>query len=356
MNPILLDNFFPTELYGRLRDAVRCAPMSYGSKSNSETDPHGHWSWKPIQDSTHNLADISGQFILPPGLLLRPLEDGWKLLSATQMDPGTAAPCWNMKLIRCYANGYTYGTDGYFHTDSVRSGDLTVIIFICDEWHRDWGGETVVDNGKTYWSYLPRPNRVLVIPSDMPHAARAVSRKCNKLRTTLMYKCRPPRSKAFEDQSAWLRDAGALKIAHDTGTLHDHLMRCHQLMVDKGDKFFIHREDNDLVRAAGLHSIYGTNAFTKQLLDPNPSNRAWVADRFGKEAEELAWLFHILDRPRTLDREVGELEVEVDYRFAGPRFIPNAKFRALRLIEAANLADQDSLKKYPILGAIWGGR
>jgi SM-20-related protein len=342
LNPILLDNFFPLELYDRLRTTVRTAPMLYGSKSNTNTDPHGHWAWKPIHDSTHNLADLG------PGLAARTedwakeLWKGWDFIRFNH--------CKDMKLVRCYANGYTYGTDGYFHTDSDREGDLTVIIYICDEWMLDWAGETVCTDGKTYWSYIPRPNRVLILPSNMKHAARAVSRKCTGLRTTLMYKARPRRTQTFEFQSDWLRDRGALAIKHSTGSLHDHLMRCHQLVSDHDIK------EGITARAAGLHSIYGTNAFSKQLMEPTDANRAQVADKFGKAAEELAYLFHLLDRPKTLENvKMGEGDCFLEYRFNKSGWHNAATTRALQFIECANLADQDSLAKYANLHKLWNG-
>lgn len=337
MTPILLDNFFPTDLYNSLKAVAQLSPMTYGSRSNRSTDPHGHWSWKPLHDKSQNLADLTDEL----SGYGSPLHEGWKFLRG--------GPCQGMKLLRCYVNGYTYGTDGYFHTDSERADELTVITYICDTWARDWAGETVCDNGKTYWSYLPRPNRTVIIPSNMLHAARAVSRKCPELRTTLMYKCRPARTPIFEKQSAWLRQVGALKLDHRDGSLHDHLMRCHQLIQDKGWD-----QPTRLCLAAGLHSIYGTNAFTEALLEPNDSNRAWVADLFGKEAEELAYLFHLLDRPKTLnDVKMGEGDCFLEYRYRAFGWHNAATTRALQLIECANLADQDSLGNWPNLRSLW---
>jgi SM-20-related protein len=363
MNPILLDNFFPPELYQRLRSSVRAAPMTYGSKSNRNTDPHGHWSWKPLHDSTYNLADISDQLQMlrlqghDPGLFA-----GWNFLrdSSGKRTGGYGFDIASMKLVRCYVNGYTYGTDGYFHTDSDRDGDLTVIIYICGDadasgnnaWPLDWAGETVCTDGKTYWSYLPRANRVVILPSNMLHAARAVSRKCTELRTTLMYKVRPRRSQAFEHQSDWLRERGALAINHSTGSLHDHLMRCHQLLEDK--LVSLTTVNHSIIVSAGLHSIYGTNAFAKVLLEATDSNRADVARKFGREAEELAYLFHLLERPKTLEEvKMGEGDCFLEYRFNKFGWHNATVTNALRLIECANLKDQGSLEKWPHLHKLW---
>jgi SM-20-related protein len=335
MNPILKDNAFPADLYARLRDTVRAAPMRYGSKSNRNTDPHGHWAWKPIHDSTHNLADLTGR-------LIGDLVDGWQYVRSHLLPAGTT-----YKLTRCYSNGYTYGTDGYFHTDSGRPGDITVIIYICDEWPIDWAGETAYTKGEEYWSCPPRPNRALIIPSDMQHAARAVSRKCTALRTTLMFKCRPTRTDVFEKQSTWLVDNGALDLKHSAGSLHDHLMRCHQALGEK-------KVPDVLCAAAGLHSVYGTNAFTKQLLEPIETNRAKVAGKFGMQAEELAYLFHMIDRPRTLEKKFGGDGCSLEYRFQKSGQHNSMVVLALQLIECANLDDQGSLGKWPVLAELWG--
>ncbi len=47
------------------------------------------------------------------------------------------------RLIRCYANGYPYGTDGTVHTDTVNPLGLTTIFYPHPVWNPDWGGETV---------------------------------------------------------------------------------------------------------------------------------------------------------------------------------------------------------------------
>ena len=47
-----------------------------------------------------------------------------------------------------------------------------------------------------------------------------------------------------------------------------------------------------------LHSVYGTNRFTIVCIDPK--ERGHVRSLAGDEAERLAWLFHTINRPRTL--------------------------------------------------------
>lgn len=334
--PAGIDNFLPDRLYAHLRKIVQSMPLTYGARSNRQTDPYGHLKWSPIYDASENLADISGRL----NILSTGFAETWDIIK--QKLGG------DYKLVRFYSNSYSYGMDGYFHTDSHVEGDITVIIFICDEWDPDWGGELVAMDKSIGSIYaLPAANRAVVIPSNMLHAARAVSRKCRKLRTTLMYKARRTRTPSFEKLSDWLVKHGALDFEHQHGSLHDHLCRVYQLLEP--------RAELSTAFAGGLHSIYGTNAYQRQLIDPNDVKRGMVADVFGKDAEDLAYFFSIIDRPKCLDHEVNYV-VEVALRREGFTLIGPAAMKKLQLIEAANLADQDALGKWPILKEIWHGK
>lgn len=106
---------------------------------------------------------------------------------------------------------------------------------------------------------------------------------------------------------------------------------------------------------AGLfHSIYGTRHFKHQALSFN--QRGLVAHLIGNEAEHLAYVFCVTDRPRAFVEQVGQKYPCVRDRNTGG-LIPLSKDDLLDLlaIEAANLAEQgggpmlqsvlDSLKK-----------
>lgn len=175
-SPIVIDNFLPDADYARLREYVQSQPMKYGSKSNSKTDPHGHWSWKPVHDNRANLADLASRL------------------------PNELAPAWAV----------------------VRK--LTIL-----------GMDPV------------------------------------------------------------LMKLGALDRKHTTGTLHDHLVRVFQLLEGR-------RLSHAVCFGGGLHSIYGTNVYQEKLVDgANGGNRAAIATAFGQQAEALAYLFSVLNRPKTLN-------------------------------------------------------
>jgi SM-20-related protein len=94
-------------------------------------------------------------------------------------------------LVRCYANGLQYGSDGTVHTDSVVQTSYTSVYYPHAQWNPDWGGETMFyDLAKTEilgCSY-PKPGRLVCFPGTVPHRAAGVSRTCPVLRVTLMFK------------------------------------------------------------------------------------------------------------------------------------------------------------------------
>lgn len=323
--PKLIDNFLPDQIYRDLRDLVRGSPLSYGAKSNHETDPWGHLSWKPIPfDGAENLADCRNftEFKL--------VEPAWEETNRRWLDERKM-----MVPVRCYANTYTYGMDGYMHTDSHREGDLTIIIYICDKWMYDWAGETVVlsRDKKTYWSFVPVANRAVILPSNLFHAARAVSRMCPEARTTFMFKVRPYRVGMFEALSKWLVQNNALLNKHQQGTLHDHLVRVYQLLHDKEAPLRVSL-------AGGLHSIYGTNIYKQQTIRKDDAGRKLVRDNWGPDVEDLVYRFsELTNRPSGLEKIAEQPSGQIEHD--------------LCMIEAANLLDQGSLDNCPYLKYFW---
>jgi hypothetical protein len=90
---------------------------------------------------------------------------------------------------------------------------------------------------------------------------------------------------------ALLADSGAMKAPHSGRTLFDHLLGTHHLLKAWGNA--------EAVCLGGLlHSIYGTNVFTRQSLDAG--QRATLQGVIGPEAEQLAWLFCGIDRPQAI--------------------------------------------------------
>lgn len=334
----VIENFLDEEIFKDLLKTSEDGSYTSGWKSSKKTDPHGHWNINFAKGGgPANLADIS--HTVPDKL-----KKAWASIQEKYS-------LQEMKLLRCYINAHTYGVEGYSHTDSKRDDEWTIVIYLIDNWKMDWAGETIViEDEEIVKSVIPKRNRALIFPGNHIHAARAVSRLCFGLRRTLMFKFRARRCDDFEKLSEFLVSKGANKHKHSRGSLHDHLMRNFSLLKER-------YYDIDLCNAAGLHSIFGTNAFTKTVLREDDYSE--LAEKFGEKAASLAKLFGIIQRPKTLENpeDLTETEATVLLRDDnGTMTIPRFAFDELRIMEAANLYDQKSLKtqKYPILTKIWG--
>ena len=335
---VVLDEFLPRPIYDTLAHLISAQPLAYGSRSNFKTDPHGHWSRDFVAAGPHNLADVAD--LLEADDTVAPLNAAWKLLRDTHLP--------DRVLVRCYVNGYTYGTDGYFHADSQRPDEYTTILYVNDYWEPDWAGETVFlgKDGDIIKAVLPRRNRAVIFPSAIQHAGRAVSRKCMVLRKALIFKARKRRSNDFEKLSAFLQKAGAVDRGHETGTLHDHLVRTFSMLHAKG-------LDRTVCFGGGLHAIYGTSTFGRGVLTHDA--KADVVGEFGERAQELAYLFSVLKRPSTLESPLA-LNAEtaaVELVDGQTLDLSRNTFDDLRQIESANLADQGTLARHPILSGFW---
>jgi hypothetical protein len=86
---------------------------------------------------------------------------------------------------------------------------------------------------------------------------------------------------------------------------------------------------------------------------------AELAVNFGEKAASLAKLFGSIQRPKTLEtpKSLDDNEATILLRDDnGTLTIPRYAFDELRIMEAANLYDQKSLKseKFPTLCNLWG--
>jgi hypothetical protein len=335
----VIDNFLDEKIYTTLYDISNRTSYTPGWKSSKKTDPHGHWNInfsKTAIAGGSNLADIS--YIIPDTLKFT-----WNYIKEKYSFE-------DMKLLRCYINAHTYGVDGYTHKDSFRDDEWTIVIYLVDTWNVDWAGETIIlEDNEIVKSVIPKRNRAVIFPGKKMHAARAVSRLCYDLRKTLMFKFRAKRCDDFERLSQFLINKGANTHKHSRGSLHDHLMRNFSLLKDKG-------YDAELCFAAGLHSIFGTNAFAKCVLREDDFDE--LSAEFGDKAASLARLFSAISRPKTLENpeSLNELEAVIKTRDDTIMTIPRYAFDELRIMEAANLFDQKSLniEKYPNLCELSG--
>jgi hypothetical protein len=337
----VIDDYLPEEMFESIQDNLSRYGMLYGWKANGDSDPHGHWNHNISNSHSENLADISD--ILTPEL-----KSVWDFIRPKQHHIDyTLNDFVEPILLRCYVNSHTYGNDGYFHKDSLREDETTIVLYLNDTWDKDFAGETTfIENNEIIKSVLPKRNRAVIFNGNNQHCARGVSRKFNGVRQTLMFKFRNRRSN-FEKLSKFLYENKATHILHTNGTLHDHLVRVFQLLEDRGCP-------EEICLAGGLHSVFGTNIFKNKLF--NISEQFVLGDVFGHKVSFIASMFATLDRPKTLENYVIiDNKIYLNSLINEPYVVSYEILHALQTIECANLQDQKSLtkEKYPNLYAFW---
>jgi SM-20-related protein len=338
------DDFFPKELYDLLLQKFANPWVLYGWKANDATDPHGHFNHDFTNTLAANLADVSDRLDAD-------------LASVWEFTKGKLGK--DLLLMRSYLNAHTYGIEGYYHKDTIipykntlETTMKTVVVYVVDgQWNRDWGGETAFapsSNSPIHPAVLPAPNRVVVFGSDELHCARAVSRTFYGFRRTFMFKYREPGTPSQEKLSRFLYKHGAVDLLHSNkSSLHDHLLRVYSLLENKG-------LDRDSCFVGGLHSVYGTNAFKTKLFSSSDA----VTAEFGRTVSDSVALFSDVKRPDQLERpeDLGDLFATVLDNNGDLRIVKRSDFDTLRLVEAANLIDQNQIKAYPNLIEAWKNR
>jgi hypothetical protein len=205
------------------------------------------------------------------------------------------------------------------------------------QWHREWAGETVVfDKDEISTSTMPRFNRAMIFNSNQWHCARGVTRICPEQRRTLMFKCAKVDIDTDRDRlQIFLEDIGAFTQSHNSANLARHLLNTYDLLMSVG-------AEKSVCLAGGAHSIFGTNAFKYQSLKFNEIDR--LENVIGIDATRLVKLFATIDRPHVLENGTcSDLNVS------------EQDFYNLKMIEAANLHEQNELKKCINLQKFWQG-
>lgn len=142
-------------------------------------------------------------------------------------------------------------------------------------------------------------------------------------------------AKKYSDLVVWLKGQGAHREQHSGSNLLAHLEKTYAILSAAGI-------EDDVCLAGLFHSVYGTSSFKTAIIQE--SKRGEVQQLIGVRAEQMAWLFCKLDRPRAfqmhLQSNPGALPVHGggDLKLAEHglgELLPH-----LLSIEAANLLEQ----------------
>jgi hypothetical protein len=274
----VIDGFLTPKQVDNIRDNYNA--MKFGSASNQAFDQDKkHWKHNIVgpKDGKDEKDDLQNtQEFIDSGIY--GLWTDLKLIGGER------------QLMRAYFNGYTYGTEGYFHQDRGRECSEnqiseTYLIYCNREWDYNWGGETVFakELGDVDFAALPKKNRVVLFDGSIHHAARSVSRICNKVRKILTFKTM--RFNADEIKCVDYVRKLTTGIPHSGADFFTHLFGTYNILARMGFS-----QD---VRLAGLfHAIYGTAFFKGADLKVS---REEVRAMIGPYAEELAHTFGAME-------------------------------------------------------------
>lgn len=178
----VLDGLLAPDHQQRVYDYLRKGAWEFGWKSARKVDTFSFWHrhFAGHRNASQEAAYPCAEELERNAPLIHEL---WLALAADPLAGHT--------LVRCYANGHTYGSDGTLHTDSTSLRSYTSIYYAHPRWPPNWAGETIIydeDKSDIIAAIYPRPNRLAVFRGCLPHVARGVSRTCPELRITLMFK------------------------------------------------------------------------------------------------------------------------------------------------------------------------
>ena len=275
---------------------VESGGLLYGWKSNGNLPfDQGHWNRQVMRRSRHYKYDASElPHFSDPAIV--------ELWNALNEQLGGRA------LVRCYINGYSYGTDGYVHTEDHPTADIedgqseTIFVYLNDKWNINWGGETILLDGEQeiVKAVIPKKNRAFVFDSHLLHAARPLTRACSELRSIIVFKT--ANKELFDNPAVkWLIDN--TNQEHTGRTLFQHLWFTCRILEENGFP-------KEVCGAGLFHSVYGTTEWKSITTEDREKVRGFIERR----GEELVWEFHKLSRDRFKD------VMEGDYSQYDPEF------------------------------------
>lgn len=316
----VFDHLLNKPVLKQVNEHLNKANFQYGWGSN-EKYPFRHWHVNISGTGMNSSVDARDE-------LPQPLKRLWAELNLKTFND-------RAKLLTCYSNRHTYGIEGFMHKDAEDEKHVTIVIYMNERWEPDWAGETAFftyEGNDIVRSVMPIYGRFVAFPGNIPHAARAPSRVCPDVRTTLMFKAIIEDEKPLDDRMRiddCLTGLGAHKKPHMNGSLKDHLLRTYDIVQDT---FPFFADVNTIAMIAGLHSVYGTNFYKDGCLELTDT---FLAQKFGGEVDRLVRLFGTINKPHVLANPDGSLSPD--------------DLRILRAVEVANLMDQNGLQDHPNL-------
>ena len=134
--------------------------------SGAAREPYRHWAAYPEFDGV--LVNI------------------WNTIDFSFKEDG-----YNLKVERVIANLFAHGDSSWVHKDCEEHNKWTAILYLNDFWDINWGGETILTDGKEIIkSFAPTPGKFILFKSNVLHGPRPVSREAPYPRFGLAFQCK----------------------------------------------------------------------------------------------------------------------------------------------------------------------
>ena len=167
----VFDGLVPAEESALYSSAITKASFTRTESARTDTVEYRHWVCEmPLE----NLPRTS-------------------LWQATERAVAQVRPGERFLPYRVYTNYASFGDTLLTHVDAVPNArELTALWYLCEQWDREWGGETLFydEAGDAELAVSPKPGRLLLFDGAIRHAGKPPNRNCPVGRYTFAIKLR----------------------------------------------------------------------------------------------------------------------------------------------------------------------
>ena len=164
-NVLSIDNFY------KIEDEFNYNPWIFNKKEIEEGDHHPICGTLQKVDYGKNIGD--NLVLINIGSILK-----FNIENILQK---------NIELKRINTNIQFFGQNSSFHEDGF-NGSWTLVLFCSHHWNTSWGGEFVVQNTDSDYSYVPYiPNNGVLIPGQLQHIGMPPNRLCTVPRLSIAF-------------------------------------------------------------------------------------------------------------------------------------------------------------------------
>jgi SM-20-related protein len=178
---VVFDDLVDEPLRKQLENLMSSPIWAYGWRSTLNAGRFCYWH-SHFAGTLEGRSNCEGEF--RDEILLKPVHQLWQTLESSVL--------MGHEPLRVYANAHTFGVEGYVHRDHKDTENyFSTIYYSHARWDMDWAGETVFfsETGEDVVAAVyPKPGRLVSFRGAIPHCARAPSRDCPELRTTIVFK------------------------------------------------------------------------------------------------------------------------------------------------------------------------